>query len=143
MPPAAPLAGQQLAVAGLAGVSLSQSDQPLDEADAGTTVPRLARALGASLGAGRNVCGSTALPGHRLQSQWLVASGQNGRVETRRRGFLCEARYAQADLGAGTGEECQGQVAGSATAAGVGQGGRAGDGALHPNGERTPRFDGI
>src|SRR5258707_119558 len=79
----ATLVGEQFAVAGFAGVSLSQSDQPLYEADAGTTVPRLAGALGASLGAGRIVCRSSALPGHRLQSQWLVASGQNGWMETR------------------------------------------------------------
>ena len=41
MPTAAPLAGQQLAAAGFAGVSPPQSHQPLHEADAGAAFPGL------------------------------------------------------------------------------------------------------
>src|SRR5208337_3545508 len=142
MPAAASPVGQQLAPAGLAGVSLSQSDQPLYEADAGATVSRLAGALGPSSGDGGDLCRSAALSGHGLQSQRLVAPGQNRRVEARRRRLLYQARRAQADLGARTGQERACEIARPATAPGVGHGGGPSPAALPANRQRNPQLEG-
>lgn len=98
--------------------------------------------MGASFGNGGELCGRPTLPRHRLQSQRMVAPGQDVRVEAGRRRLLSEARHTQTDLGAGTGPQLAGEAAGRATAAGLGGGGSQCSTALRPNGQGDTRADG-
>src|SRR5437016_8449420 len=115
----------------LAQRAVPQSHQPFHEADAGEALGGLATKLGPSGGAGRNVCRSASLSRHRVQSQRLESARSDRRLETQRRGFLPEARTAQANLGARTAAPCLPQTLRSVLGGGVESGGGKSLAALH------------
>src|SRR5437016_4305773 len=100
-------------------MQLRQLDQPFHEVDARALERGLARALGPSGRDGGELCRSSTLSGHSLQSQRLVEAGRDRGLCARGPGpgLLRGAWSAQATLGAGTLQRSSKEIACGQTAA--------------------------